>query len=96
MFEVIRQPLANEDLEEIWLYTYDKWGIKQAESYTKALFQAMNRLIEFPKIGRPIDHDKSNYRLYHFRHHYIVYQETAEAIKIIRVLGEQMDVKRHV
>ena len=33
----IRQA-AESDLEEIWLYSYEQWGVEQADKYLRSLF----------------------------------------------------------
>lgn len=31
--------LAGSDLESIWLYTVEQWGIEQADTYVEAIIQ---------------------------------------------------------
>ena len=42
-------PAARRDLEEIWLYSAEKWSVDQAERYTDALEEAFDRLSLSPK-----------------------------------------------
>ncbi|VAW45622.1 hypothetical protein MNBD_GAMMA04-2164, partial [hydrothermal vent metagenome] len=49
-----------------------------------------------PEIGSSIKYVRQGYRLYHFKHHLIIYCMTSTVIDIVRVLGENMDVKRHL
>jgi len=44
--------LAQADLELIWLYTGEKWGVNQADDYLSALIKRINRLAENPTILR--------------------------------------------
>ena len=34
------QPEADRDLEAIWLYTFEQWGLEQAHRYTDELTEA--------------------------------------------------------
>ena len=44
--------IARTDLEEIWLYTRQEWGIEQADGYLQALFSRFDWLAENPWAGR--------------------------------------------
>jgi toxin ParE1/3/4 len=47
--------LARKDLELIWDYTLERWGIDQAERYLASLFSCFDDLSKNPKIGKPRD-----------------------------------------
>ncbi|MCF6250426.1 MAG: type II toxin-antitoxin system RelE/ParE family toxin [Methylococcaceae bacterium] len=47
--------LAQDDLEEIWLYTYQEWGVDQADKYLELLFSRFTWLAENPLIGKKRD-----------------------------------------
>ncbi len=53
--------LAQNDLEEIWLYTMQEWGIAQADKYVRALISRFEWLSENPQIGKRRDDIKSGY-----------------------------------
>ena len=53
--------LAQEDLEEIWLYTYEEWGVDQADKYLDILFSGFTWLAENPLIGKKRDDIKTGY-----------------------------------
>jgi len=53
--------LALQDLEEIWLYTYEKWGVEQADIYLNLLFARFTWLAENPLIGKTRNDIKSGY-----------------------------------
>ena len=48
-------PLAEADLEEIWLYTAKSWSMEQADSYHRGLVAAIEGLTAGTKSGRPAD-----------------------------------------
>jgi len=47
--------LAQNDLEEIWLYSLQEWGIDQADKYIRALVSRFAWLSENPNIGKRRD-----------------------------------------
>ena len=51
---------------------------------------------ENPEMGIDIEHIRKDYRLYHFKHHFVIYRLTSTVIDIVRVLGESMEIKRHL
>jgi len=96
MHKIQIRPRARKNIKEIWRYTYKKWGEQQADVYTNELGQAIDSLIDNPEIGLSIDYIRQGYRLSHVKHHYIIYRLTPTLIDIVRVLGESMDIKRHL
>ena len=49
-------PAATRDLESIWLYTLERWGLEQATRYTDEFVAVFNELAENPALGTPADH----------------------------------------
>jgi toxin ParE1/3/4 len=92
MLDIIIRPLARNDLMGIWQYTYEEWGIAQADSYLRAISQLINKLALSPKLGRSADDILSGIRKIHFRHHLVLYQTSQTKLEIVRVLHERMDV----
>jgi len=96
MLKVVIRPRARNDIKKIWRYTYEKWGEKQADEYVYGLGQAMNQMPKNPEIGASIEHVRKGYRLYRFKHHFVIYRLTPIVIDVIRVLGEKMYVEHHL
>ncbi|WP_309083276.1 type II toxin-antitoxin system RelE/ParE family toxin [Chelativorans sp.] len=48
-------PLAEADLEEIWLYTFKHWSLEQADIYHNLLVAAFEELAAGTKIRRRVD-----------------------------------------
>ena len=96
MYKILIKPLARNDIKGIWRYTYNNWGIGQADSYTKELGAAIESLVTNPKIGFAIDNIRIGYRVFRFKHHLVVYYLADELIEINRVLGEKMDPRIHI
>ena len=96
MVKILIRPIARSDIKKIWRYTCNNWGERQADTYTTALGQAIEKMTENPKIGTSIDYLREGYRLYHFEHHLVIYHLSPTVIDVVRVLGESMDIKRHL
>ena len=58
MTKLYIRPLARQDLKNIWTFSYQKWGRRQADSYLNALGLALNALAVTPDKGKPNDHVK--------------------------------------
>lgn len=51
MPSIIKQSLAEQDLIDIWLYSWQYWGEQQADDYLDALEKVFHLLAEQPKLG---------------------------------------------
>lgn len=96
MTEIIINPKAEIDLENIFIYSIENWGLAQATKYRYEFEDAFNDIQENPMIGFAIDEVRENYRLYHFKRHLVIYRVSHSAIIVIRVLGDEMDIDRHI
>ncbi len=88
------QSLAKQDLTDIWLYSSEHWGEQQADRYFDELVSAMTLLSENPKAGLSCDYVRKGYRQFPINRHIIFYKVSSSKIHIIRVLGEDMDLKQ--
>ena len=85
-------PAAVSDLEQIWRYSFDRWGINQAELYTDDLISAFQMLANTPSLSRERDEFSPPVRIHPHARHLIVYLQADHGIDIVRVLHESMDV----
>ena len=53
---------AEEDLEEIWLYTLKNWSKEQADRYLRLVFDEIEFISANPKTGQEFDDVRKNYR----------------------------------
>jgi toxin ParE1/3/4 len=88
-------PLAEADLEDIWLYTFKTWSLEQADSYQADIVAAFDGLARGQKKGRPVD-IREGYFKYPVGLHLVFYQINDLHIDIIRVLHQRMDARRHL
>ena len=62
MAEYRLTPAAEQDLEQIWTHTNQRWGIEQANRYVDYLIDAFAELAQLPKTAPICDHIKRGYR----------------------------------
>jgi toxin ParE1/3/4 len=86
---------AVSDIDRIWDYTFETWGIDQAERYTIDIREACNDLASGRKIGRAVE-ARPGYFRYGIARHVIFFIETEEGIVVMRVLHQRMDVERYL
>lgn len=89
-------PAAEDDLEAIWIYTVQQWGIEQANRYTDLLTAAFAELAQSPKTAPACDHIRPGYRRWGVERHMIYFRATNYGIAVIRILHDRMDARRHL
>lgn len=84
---------ASEDIENIWLYTFENWSRKEADRYVNLIFDEIEYLAKNPASGKDFSHIRKNYRYAKVKSHIIFYKkvEQQNEIEIIRVLHQRMD-----
>lgn len=87
---------AVSDLEEIWLYTVEKWSVEQADRYYNLLFDEINYICKNSKACKSMEHVRKGYRASKVKSHIIFYRVLNESIEVIRILHEQMDIENRL
>lgn len=88
-------PAAEADLEAIWDYSAEHWGIAQADRYTDDIRDACVALASSEKRGRSVD-IREGYRKFSTGSHMIYFIERADMLAVIRILHTSQDVQRHL
>ena len=85
---------ASEDIENIWLYTFENWSLEQADRYINLIFDEIEYLADHPESGKDFNHIRKNYCCSKVKSHLIFYRLTDKQsdIEIIRVLHQRMDI----
>lgn len=96
MLKIYKQVRAEDDLVDIWLYSFEKWGADQADHYLDKLDEGITRIAQDPAIGKACSHIRQGYRRLHVEHHLIYYWIGQGRIEVVRVLHERMDPDRHL
>ena len=85
---------ALEDLENIWLYTFEKWSFEQADRYINSIMDEIEYVSLNPKVGKDYNHIRKSYYRTRIKSHFIFYKFflSDNCIEIIRVLHQRMDI----
>jgi toxin ParE1/3/4 len=83
---------AEQDLEEIWLYTFQNWSLEQADKYHSLIFKEIEFLSRHPQSGKDLGFLKEGYWSSKVMSHLIFYKFSKTEILIIRILHENMDI----
>jgi toxin ParE1/3/4 len=86
---------ASRDIENIWLYTIEKWSIEQADRYFNLIMDEIEYLAEYPKSGKNYSIVRKGYFRSQIKSHFIFYKINREnqEIEIIRILHQRMDIE---
>lgn len=96
MAEFRLTPAALRDLEGIWRYTAEQWGVEQAEHYLDNLHHAFESLAQAPLAAPACNHIRPGYRRLWVDRHAVYYRAEADTVIVVRVLHERMDTTRHL
>ena len=87
---------AVSDLEEIWLYTVEKWSMEQADRYYNLIVDEINYICKNSNAGKSMDHVRKGYRASKVKSHLIFYRVLHDTIEVIRILHERMDIENRI
>ncbi len=100
MADYILSKKAQDDLRKIWHYTAETWSERQADIYFQELIQSLNLIAHDPNsVGRSYEEIRANYRYrgFHSGRHIIFYRILQNGkVRIVRILHERMDFKKHL
>jgi toxin ParE1/3/4 len=96
VLSLLIKPKAEKDLEEIFEFTFYKWGFSQAEKYQDELFQGMQQICSQNEIGKLYKYTNKHYRYYHVNRHLIFYRVEEKACIIVRIIHDSMLVENHL
>ena len=87
-------PSADADLEDIFDYTDQEFGMNQAIEYLNELERIFERLVENPELGRNRNEIKKGLRSFPKAEHIIFYRILSGHIRIVRVLHGNRDLPK--
>ncbi len=93
-FAISKKAVA--DLEEIWLYTVEKWSADQADRYYNLIFDEINYISRNRNSGKSMEHVRKGYRASKVKSHFIFYRIVNDTIEVIRILHERMDIGNRI
>jgi len=88
-------PLAEVDLEDIWVYTARHWSKAQADSYHNSFVAAFEELWHQAQNGHPVD-VLPGFQKLPCGSHVIYFLEHADHTAVIRILHQRQDAERHL
>jgi toxin ParE1/3/4 len=87
---------AVSDIEEIWLYTVEKWSVEQADRYYNLIFEEINFICKNRDGGKSMEHIRKGYCASKVKSHLIFYRIINDTIEIVRILHERMDIENRL
>jgi toxin ParE1/3/4 len=96
MSRFVLSPRARADLDGIWSYTAQRWGVDQAERYLRRIADAVDLVAETPALGRNCDYIRQGYQKYPVGSHVLFYRQVEDAVDVVRILHQNMDFDRHL
>jgi toxin ParE1/3/4 len=89
-------PRAQRDIEEIWNYSFNRFGAEHAEAYIRDLQRAAQAVAEDPRRGRVCDDIRAGYRRFSVGSHVLFFRAAEERVIVIRIPHQRMDFERHL
>lgn len=87
---------AEADLREIWIWTCQHFGERQADQYLELLEASLVQCSELPESGADRSDLRQGYRSRSHENHVAFYTYDAQAVVIQRILHVKMDVAQHL
>lgn len=87
--------LASQDLENIWLFTFENWSVEQADRYYNLILDEIEYISEYPYSGKDYGEIRKGYFRTIIKSHLIFYKinKKTDEIEIIRILHQRMDIE---
>ncbi len=88
---------AIDDLNDIWVYTLNKWSKKQADRYYDLIMQEIEFISDNYLVGKSAEQTRKNYRVTKIKSHLIFYRKIEnEIVEIVRILHQRMEIKKQL
>jgi len=84
---------AEDDLRGIWRYTYETWGLDQAEAYFDQIEACCDVVGHRRAQSGSLEGLPDGIRIHRCEHHYIIWLDEDRPV-IVAILHERMDLVR--
>jgi toxin ParE1/3/4 len=85
------------DLEKIWLYTFNKWSLEQADRYHNLIINEIEYIADNFNLSIKKDYVRKGYRMSKVKSHLIFFRKNEDdIIEIIRILHQNMDIENRL
>lgn len=81
---------ADKHMGEIYLYTAERFGMRQADRYAGELEHIFGLLAEHPLMGRSAGKIRTGLRRHEHAGHVIFYRPTGEGLVIVAIVHRRM------
>lgn len=90
--------LASQDLENIWLYTFENWSIEQADRYLNLIIDEIEYIAQKPNSGFDFSSVRKGYYCSRIKSHILFYRidQKNDLVEIIRILHQRMDIENRL
>jgi len=90
--------LAVQDLENIWLYTFENWSHEQADRYFNLIIDEIEYLAQNLDSGKDFSFIRKGYFRSKIKSHLIFYRidKKNTFLEIIRILHQSMDIENRL
>jgi toxin ParE1/3/4 len=90
--------LAKQDLENIWLYTFETWSNEQADRYLNLIIDEIEYVAQKPDSGFDFSFVRKGYYRSRIKSHFIFYRidQKDDIVEIIRILHQRMDIENRL
>jgi len=97
MQQLLFSPAALDDLDGIYDYTFETWGLDQAEYYVRELHETCHDLASGNIKGRNVDFIRRGYFKKPYESHFVFYKyPNPKTLEVIRILHQQMNIEAHL
>lgn len=97
MIKISFRQKANEDLNNIWNYTYKNWSEIQADKYYASIKFTCEQIGKNPELGKIYNGISKDLLGIKIEKHIIFYTSVSKnEIEIVRILHERMDLKNRL
>lgn len=97
MIRPVLRPRAVRDIEQIWDYSAERWGVAQAERYVRAIRDICAMVASGELSGTDASDVLPGYRRIRSGRHVVFFRRLpGGGIEIARVLHERMDARDHL
>lgn len=88
---------AINDLNDIWLYTLNKWSKEQADRYYDLIIGEIEFISDNFLTGKSAEQTRKNYSVTKIKSHLIFYRKTEnDIVEVVRILHQRMEIKNRI
>ncbi len=87
---------ADEDLTELYAYSFIEFGEQRADAYFESLEECLQTLAENPNLGVDVKLLRQKYLRFVHERHSVYYKKSKAGILVVRVLGPGMSADKNL